>query len=153
MEQEAVTWLARGDWQKQHDPDFLANGNILLFNNIDLKLNEAGERVSSVIEFNPQTQAVEWSFSGTQSEPLYTSARGSQQRLPNGNTLITESQSGRIIEVTRTGEVVWEYYNPDRYGPNGDQLPSIFWASRYAASTIDFTFNQQTEPDTLMAQP
>jgi hypothetical protein len=153
VEQEAVTWLARGNWHAQHDPDFLANGNILLFNNIDLQLNESGERVSSVIEFNPQTQAVEWSFSGTQSEPLYTSARGSQQRLPNGNTLITESQGGRIIEVTNTGEVVWEYYNPDRYGPNNNQMPSIFWASRYEASTIDFAFNQLTGPDTLTTQP
>ena len=34
------------------------------------------------------------------------------QRLPNGNTLITEGTSGRLLEVTRAGEVVWEFISP-----------------------------------------
>ena len=33
------------------------------------------------------------------------------QRLPNGNTLITEADTGRVFEVTRKGEVVWEFGN------------------------------------------
>ena len=35
------------------------------------------------------------------------------QRLPNGNTLITEGAPGRLFEVTREGEIVWEYMNPE----------------------------------------
>ncbi|QZP37237.1 aryl-sulfate sulfotransferase [Halobaculum magnesiiphilum] len=31
-------------------------------------------------------------------------------RLPNGNTLITDSLNHRVIEVTPQGEIVWEYY-------------------------------------------
>ncbi|ELZ30039.1 aryLSUlfotransferase (asst) [Halogeometricum pallidum JCM 14848] len=31
-------------------------------------------------------------------------------RLPNGNTLIVDTLNHRVIEVTPTGEVVWEYY-------------------------------------------
>ena len=31
-------------------------------------------------------------------------------RLPNGNTLIVDSLNHRVVEVTPTGEVVWEYY-------------------------------------------
>ncbi len=31
-------------------------------------------------------------------------------RLPNGNTLITDTINHRVIEITPTGEVVWEYY-------------------------------------------
>jgi hypothetical protein len=34
------------------------------------------------------------------------------QRLPNGNTLITEGMHGRIFQVTPSGEVVWEYLTP-----------------------------------------
>ena len=34
------------------------------------------------------------------------------RRLPNGNTLITEGQFGRMFQVTPEGEVVWEYINP-----------------------------------------
>ncbi len=33
-------------------------------------------------------------------------------RLPNGNTLICESVSGTIFEVTPKGETVWKYANP-----------------------------------------
>jgi uncharacterized protein (UPF0248 family) len=31
-------------------------------------------------------------------------------RLPNGNTLVVDSLNHRVMEVTPTGEVVWEYY-------------------------------------------
>lgn len=37
---------------------------------------------------------------------------GLAQRLPNDNTLITESSFGRFFEVTNEGEIVWEYVNP-----------------------------------------
>ncbi|WP_267642451.1 outer membrane protein assembly factor BamB family protein [Haloarchaeobius amylolyticus] len=33
-------------------------------------------------------------------------------RLPNGNTLIVDSMNQRVVEVTPTGEIVWEYYVP-----------------------------------------
>ena len=33
-------------------------------------------------------------------------------RLPNGNTLITDSNNQRVIEVTPQGEIVWEFYAP-----------------------------------------
>ncbi len=34
------------------------------------------------------------------------------QRLENGNTLINEGSNGRIFEVTRDHEIVWEYISP-----------------------------------------
>ncbi|WP_160135626.1 aryl-sulfate sulfotransferase [Halococcus salsus] len=33
-------------------------------------------------------------------------------RLPNGNTLVTDTMNSRVIEVTPTGDVVWEAYVP-----------------------------------------
>ena len=35
------------------------------------------------------------------------------QRLPNGNTLITESDRGYVFEVTPEQETVWRFANPD----------------------------------------
>lgn len=36
-------------------------------------------------------------------------------RLPNGNTLVTDTLNHRVIEVTPSGEIVWEFYAP--WGP------------------------------------
>jgi hypothetical protein len=38
---------------------------------------------------------------------------GGNQRLANGNTLITESDKGHVFEITKEGKVVWEFYNPN----------------------------------------
>ena len=50
---------------------------------------------------------------------LYTQAMGSAQRLVNGNILICEANSGRILEIEpNNNEVVFEYINPvDNNGP------------------------------------
>ena len=47
---------------------------------------------------------------------MFSENHGAVQRLPNGNTLIVESNNGRAIEVTPGEEVVWEYFNPYRVG-------------------------------------
>jgi len=33
-------------------------------------------------------------------------------RLPSGNTLVTDSLNHRVMEVTPEGEIVWEFYSP-----------------------------------------
>ena len=48
----------------------------------------------------------------TDASKFYSSYISSAQRLPNGNTLITEGSDGRLIEVTPDHEIVWEYINP-----------------------------------------
>ena len=54
----------------------------------------------------------------------YTS---SAQRLANGNTLICESVSKRVFEVTPAGETVWEYVaaqgSPRAYRYSYDHCP------------------------------
>ena len=35
------------------------------------------------------------------------------QRQPNGNTLMVESDNGRLVEATRDGRIVWEFINPN----------------------------------------
>jgi hypothetical protein len=50
---------------------------------------------------------------------------GAVQRLPNGNTLVTESEGGRVIEVTRDGEIVWEFHTPHRAGDEDEFIATI----------------------------
>ncbi|PKN28746.1 MAG: thioredoxin [Deltaproteobacteria bacterium HGW-Deltaproteobacteria-21] len=75
---------------------------------------------SRVLEFDPVTLEIVWQHTPkeaglvhpTDSNRYYSPFISSAQRLPNGNTLITEGSGGRIIEVTPGHELVWEYISP-----------------------------------------
>ncbi len=73
-----------------------------------------------VLEFDPVTLEIAWQMTPKEAGflmPLdanrfYSPFISSAQRLPNGNTLITEGSHGRMFEVTREHELVWEYVCP-----------------------------------------
>ena len=79
---------------------------------------------------------VVWSFAGTEAVPFASATCGANQRLPNGNTLITESEGGRAIEVTSAGKIVWEYYNP--YRNNDSEISWIYEMSWLPEDTKRF---------------
>jgi arylsulfatase A-like enzyme len=90
-----------------HMPTLLENGNILIFD------NGYDRGFSRVIELDPTTMDEVWSYEGEPRSEFFSDRRGSAQRLPNGNTLIAESQSGHVFEVTGDGTKVWEFWNPE----------------------------------------
>lgn len=137
VEEERLVWLTRGPWIGQHDPDILPNGNILLFDNYGNYRHPEG--VSRVIEFDPATMEIVWQYSGDEADPLDSLIRADQQRLPNGNTLITESNGGRIVEVTPDGRIVWEFLNPERYedDPDGPRIAIVAWSNRIDPGMFD----------------
>jgi hypothetical protein len=112
-------------------------GNILVFDNGGFSgygspnpgaptgHNNALRDYSRVIELDPITLKVTWQYSYEEAgflpkmnnSDFYSPLISSVQRLPNGNTLITEGSSGRIFEVTKGFEIVWEYVSP-YYGIN-----------------------------------
>lgn len=75
---------------------------------------------SRVLEIDPVTLEIVWQYTPAEagfSVPLdasrfYSPFISSAQRLPNGNTLITEGSNGRLFEVTREHAIVWEYISP-----------------------------------------
>ena len=106
-------------------PDGLPGaGNILVFDNggqagYGLFGNPTKFRLySKVIEFNPITLEIVWEYTSKKGfsflsgnfHKFFTPVLGSAQRLPNGNTLISEGLSRRAFEVTPEKEIVWEYY-------------------------------------------
>ncbi|WP_118134936.1 arylsulfotransferase family protein [Oceanicella sp. SM1341] len=135
-ETEEVHWATRGPWLGQHDADLLDNGHLLLFDNY---ANYQGEDGSSrVLEIDPETMGIVWQYAGTKDQPLESRIRSDQQRLANGNTMITESNGGRILEVTPEGEIVWEFMNPVRTEFNGQTIiPIVAWAERLDPTTLD----------------
>ncbi len=66
-----------------------------------------------MVEIDPVARRIVWQYRAPDPETFYSGARGANQRLPNGNTLITESDDGRAFEVTPEGDVVWEFVNPN----------------------------------------
>lgn len=135
MQAEEVVWALSGQWLAQHDPTLLADGSILLFD------NQGNNGMSKVIEFDPFTQAIEWAYEGTPENGFYSETSGTAHRLPNGNTLIVESNSGRAFEVTRQNRIVWEYYSPYRAGEEDRLIATLFDVVRldraYVAEWLD----------------
>ena len=131
VEDEQLVWAVKGYWYAQHDPQILPNGNILMFDNRG-NFN-VPEGPSRVLEFDPATMAIVWQYRGTAASPLNSAIRSYATRLENGNTLITESNGGRILEVSPEGDIVWEFVNPVRGGPN-NKIPIICKAYRPDAS-------------------
>lgn len=118
-EREQVTWIGQGEFRKQHDPEVLENRNLLLFDN-----SGAGNR-SRVLELQLPSLDVVWKYEGSERSPFYTELLGAAQRLPNGNTLITESEYGRAFEVDRNGYIVWEFHSPHRAGPDREFVATL----------------------------
>ena len=59
-------------------------------------------------------------------------------RLENGNTFICSGAQGRLLEVTREGEIAWEYWNPytgdaDVSGRLDEDPYAVFRATKIAS--------------------
>ncbi|HJM75502.1 MAG TPA: aryl-sulfate sulfotransferase [Dehalococcoidia bacterium] len=116
----------------QHHPTALPNGNVQIFDNGAHML--APSPVSRIIEVDPATDEIVWSYYGTPREQFFSGHISGAERLAGDNVLICEGTSGRIFEVTRAGELVWEwvtpFLDPSAIGPT----KQIFRAHRYEPS-------------------
>ena len=107
---------------------------------------------SRVLEINPTTLEIVWQYTPAQAglarpfqaHYFYSPLVSSAQRLPNGNTFITEGCSGRLIEVTEDGEIVWEYINP--YRDKKDGMNMIYRAYRYPYNYVPQLEKQEELP-------
>jgi hypothetical protein len=107
-----VKWHQTGPWIGQHDPDFQPTGRISVFNN-NTDGTPAGDILggSQIVEVDPSTGRTEVVYGDLPGEHWSSMRRGKHQYLPNGNILVTDSESGRVFEVNRKRERVWEFVN------------------------------------------
>ena len=147
-------------YQQHHthwiEPGLPGAGNILIYNNgigrgystvdeIVPPVDTAGNySIASSAAYGP-TSAL-WTYTGTPPTSFYSAEISGAQRLPNGNTLITEGIKGNLFEVTSAGETVWRYVNPVTTTPlaQGSTVPTdpnrsdqymnaVFRVTRYGA--------------------
>ena len=107
-ETKEIVWRFTERLDGQHEavmiPDGFVNaGNIILFN------NRTRRQGSAILEVDPSTDEVVWRY---ESMGFFSTAKSVEQPLPNGNILVTSSNAGRIFEITRDGEIVWEFVRP-----------------------------------------
>ncbi len=108
-DRKELLWAwGRGELSGPHDATLLPSGNVLIFDN---GLDRGWSRV---VEVDPLSDEIVWEYRAAKPKDFYSRAQGAAQRLPNGNTLITDSDSGLLFEVTPDGEIVWEYRNTNR---------------------------------------
>jgi len=130
-ETERVKWIST-NYIQQHDPDFIGNGDILIFDN-NTDGSSDGHRFggSRIITINPETNELVVQYPKRDSQRFYTQAGGKVQRLGNGNLLITECWRGRAFEVDEAGETVWEWV-AEKY--SREFVPEILEGTRYDLS-------------------
>ena len=110
---------------------------------------------SRILEFDPITLKIVWQYTPheagfvhpTDSSRFYSPFISSAQRMPNGNTLITEGGGGRILEVTADHELVWEYISP--YWGESFKMNMVYRAYRYPYEWIP----QEATPKEVAIDP
>jgi hypothetical protein len=93
---------------------------------------------SSVLTLDPRARRVVREYTGPKSDPLYSKRSGRVQPLPNGNTLVVESDGGRALEVTEDGEVAWEFHSPYLAGERGDRVAALYSLERVGAGQVSW---------------
>ena len=74
--------------------------------------------------YGPETW--EWFYTGDITTPM----QGGAFRLPNGNTLITQTHTSKIIEIDMDGNVLWEYEYESEFGSS--------WIARAQKYSTDY---------------
>jgi hypothetical protein len=156
-------------YYQQHDVEWVkkgypGEGNLTCFN------NGLGRGLySTVDEFTPAINSdgsytvvagsalspanFVWTYKGTDAQPMYSENISGAFRLPNGNTIICSGTLGRFLEVTTSGDIVWEYICPvqntgvitqgskpaEDAARAGETMNSVFRVYKYPVSYAAFT--------------
>lgn len=109
---EKIKWHQVGPWIRQHDPDFQPDGTITLYDNntdeTNAGIRSGGSRIYRVDPVSGETEIV---YGGTPETHFYSRERATHQMQPDGSLLVTEAQGGRVFQVDRSGEIIWEWVN------------------------------------------
>lgn len=106
-----IKWWSHGPWVQQHDPDFMANGEISVYNNNGYR----GQ--SNILTINPQTRKIRT----VEIDPdfrFYSQYMGKHEYLKDGTLQITVPYEGRAMEFDKDGKLLLEINNLFNEGHN-----------------------------------
>jgi hypothetical protein len=135
-----VKWYSADFQILQHDPDFIGDGWIAIFDN-----RQDGTRRgtmlggSRIIALQPGTDSLKVLFPTSLSDSFYTNHRGEFQLLNNGNLLLIEEDTGRVLEAAPDGRTVWEWIVEPVEHSGRRMIPGVTSATRVYFNRSDVT--------------
>lgn len=126
-----VKWYSADEWIEQHDPDFIGDGWISVFDNNKNFGNRMSKMLggSRIVAIRPHSGEFKELYTSGDGNFFYTPRGGKTQHLANGNLLLTEKDSGRVFEVTADGQLVWEWIADSNRG--GNMVAEVMEGTRY----------------------
>lgn len=136
------------------------NGNAIRYSSINIisppTVSPGVYNYDIVNGYGPTTP--EWSYTAPNQQDFFSSILSSAQRLPNGNTLICDGDSGYFFEIDASNNILWEYRNPDTANgilSQGD-TPSanlVFRALKYPKDYVAFAGKDLTPGNPIELMP
>jgi hypothetical protein len=137
----AIKWAKTGCWINQHDPDWIGDGWISVYDN-HTDWGSRGEFLggSRIVKIRPHTGEFAHIYptehsSDEPDERFYSSHGGKAQRLAGGHWLITEPLGARIFEVDQDGREIWSWIKPPV--PGRDVAFEVLEGTRYPLDADD----------------
>jgi Arylsulfotransferase (ASST) len=143
-----VVWNWFGPWRRIHEPKILPGGKLLLFHNNGYR--PVAPVWSQALEYDLLSRQPTWVYEGDSQDlgtRFFSGTSSTVDRLPNGNTLIVVTESGRAIEVDAEGKRVWEFRNPKRAGERQQLIASLFQLQRLPRDRVDRWLGASTSRD------
>ncbi|MEO0763750.1 MAG: arylsulfotransferase family protein, partial [Pseudomonadota bacterium] len=106
-----VKWWRIGQWKRQHDPEWLSDGRIGVYD------NRMARDYSRLVAIDPVTYETEVLVDGRDMN-FYSRIRGKMQGLADGTMVFSSPQQGRALEIAPDGAVTLDIvnHNPQREG-------------------------------------
>ncbi len=141
-----------GFFYLQHDANILNDSNIAVYNNDDFA---AKDKPSSVVVFTQpivgQPSVISWKydcvFDHNQSDKSYKF--GNVDELPNTNFLVCMGTNGRVFEVTRNKQIVWNCTLENAEQKDTDKNAFPIYRAHYTSSLYPCYFTAQADRYTL----
>jgi len=133
--QDKIIWLKTGPWLLQHDVNILDNGHYSIFGNDVFYINnkkksnkykyKSIDPISNIYIYDPINNIVKTPYTKILNElKMKSNTRGRSKILANGDVFIEETNSQRIMRVSKN-KVRWIYVND-----LGETYGTLHW-SRY----------------------
>jgi hypothetical protein len=131
-----ILWADSGRWIGQHDPDWIGDGWISVYDNQSRGEPEAEwsggspSGGSRLVAIRPHTREFRVRYPNEATEErFFTGFGGKAQLLDDGHWLITEPESERVFEVDENGREVWTWVQERM--PNGECVAEVLEGMRY----------------------